>query len=47
LKIWQYRIRIYGFFDPIIVAIARRLGLEKLRRQAQNRINLKIIDNLK
>lgn len=47
LKTWQGRIARYGLADPVTVAVARRVGLERLAIPAQLRINERVKKFLK
>jgi hypothetical protein len=39
--VWQYRVARYGVFDPLAVAVGRRLGIASIERTAQRRIDEK------
>ena len=47
LSVWRFRIRRYGLRDPLIVAVAGKLGLPKLGYGAQRRIDQILITHLK
>lgn len=45
--IWRERIRRYGLRDPLVLGLARRVGLRKTARKAQRRIDGKVLAYLK
>lgn len=45
--VWKVRIERYGLADPLILAVSGRLGLPRLGRGAQARINRRVQDHLK
>ena len=47
VRFWQIRFARYGFIDPVLVSLARKLGLKSLARGPQTRINAKERNYLK
>ncbi len=45
--VWSVRIARYGLLDPVLVGLGRRLGLQGLAKDAQQRMNQKQIKYLK
>jgi len=45
--VWKFRVSRFGFRDPFVAALSKRLGLSSINRNAQRRIDEKTIQYLK